>query len=500
MSDRFQVIVIKRFFLLALILAFCILSPAVADDKESFFPPTLQTDGKDRIFSVGGSTGFGFSQLGIWPDLLCKSTKDPLCNFNKSEFENRVSATAMLELCQSQTENDCIESVEISSDGVNFRKLIFEKYMPDGFLSSSAGNSFPADPNLSLPKGGLPSIWTETIEGQLSQLKYLVYYKYEMKFNQIKNKFEPVRVSLAATPFKETAGLVWSSLWTNGAISGIQYDFHSESALQITVRVSKQISGWFKARMRDIDIQISPYDELNNRLIVKGSAVSTPNFAVVKRMDSLNSAEEEFATHFGFSKGAVTTDPSDSKIFDYVQYWRSYLKDISSYTTTSWNIESTTWSSDNQCLQDSKKVVGIVATNAMGFDGNAPKFINGSLDYRVTGFHFKPDGITPNLGTYDLVIRSDAARCLYGFSNAPVSAQVSVSSSNGVNNVATTVVSEKNGWLNLKAAGFTFSEKIIKVKITQTKNLRYTINCVKGPVLKKVSGIKPKCPKGFKSL
>jgi hypothetical protein len=492
----------KRFFLSALIIGFVFsnLSLATAYDKQSFSPSTLQTDGRDRIFSIGGSTGFGFSQLGIWPNKLCKSTKDPVCDFTQSEFQNRVSATAMLELCQSKTDNDCIESVEVSDNGLTFRKLIFEKYMPDGFLSPTSGNSFPSDSNLNLPKGGLPSIWTEIIDGQVSQLKYLVYYKYEMKFNQAKNRFEPARVALAATPFKESSSLVWSSLWTDGLLSGIQYDFNPETVLQITVRVSKQPSGWFKARMKDIDIQISPYDESNNRLIVKGSAVSTPNFAVVKRMDSLNSTEEELAAHFGYSKGAVTTDPSDPKIFEYVDYWRSYLKDIASYTTTSWNIESTTWSSDNRCLQDSKRVLGVVATNAMGFDGNAPKFINGFLDYRVTGFHFKSDGVTPNLGTYDLVIRSDAARCLYGFSNAPVSAQVFVSSSNGINNIATTVVSEKNGWLNMKAVGFTFSEKILKVKISQAKNQRYTINCIKGSSSKKIVGVKPRCPKGYKSL
>ena len=67
----------KRFFLSVLIIGFVFsnLSLATAYDKQSFSPSTLQTDGRDRIFSIGGSTGFGFSQLGIWPNKLCKSTK-----------------------------------------------------------------------------------------------------------------------------------------------------------------------------------------------------------------------------------------------------------------------------------------------------------------------------------------------------------------------------------------------------------------------------------------
>jgi hypothetical protein len=77
-----------------------------------------------------------------------------------------------------------------------------------------------------------------------------------------------------------------------------------------------------------------------------------------------------------------------------------------------------------------------------------------------------PDGKTPIQGSYDLVIRSETARCLYRFSNAPLSATISVTGG-AERNVATTVVSEKNGWLKLAAYGFTFSDKTIKVKITK---------------------------------
>jgi hypothetical protein len=65
----------------------------------------------------------------------------------------------------------------------------------------------------------------------------------------------------------------------------------------------------------------------------------------------------------------------------------------------------------------------------------------------------------------------------------------------------------------MKAAGFTFSEKQIKVKITQEPSAsatpapvapvtvakkKSTITCVKGKTTKKVSAVTPKCPAGFK--
>jgi hypothetical protein len=476
-------------------------TPALAEDKEAFFPAALQTDGKDRIFSVGASTGASFSQLGHWPDMLCKSTKDPNCDFTRTQFDNRwqgISGHAMLELCTTETNNDCIENVEISRDGINFRELTFERYMPDGFLDPADGNTFPADAEMNLPRGGMASIWIENIDGKISDLKYLVYYKYYMQYSATTQNFELNKVSIIATPFKEKPGLVWASLWTNKTQSGIQYDFPPNTSLRITTHISKAPSGWFKARMKDIDVQILPFNEKNNKLIVKGSAVTTPSFAVARRAAELNTEEEKLVNIFGFDKGAVVADPADPAIFDYVDYWRVNLKDVAAKSMTSWGIESTTWTSDNRCLRDSKRVLGIVATNAMGYDGNAPKFVDGFLNYRVTGFHYTADGETPNLGTYDLLMRSDAARCLYGFSNAPVSAVVSISSSNGATNVATTVVSEKDGWLKMKAAGFTFSEKTLKVKITQNKNQKFSITCTKGKTLRKVTGTNPKCPTGFK--
>jgi hypothetical protein len=141
-------------------------------------------------------------------------------------------------------------------------------------------------------------------------------------------------------------------------------------------------------------------------------------------------------------------------------------------------------------------VLGIVTTNSMVYDGGVPKFSRGFLDYRVAGLHFESDGKTEVIGSYDLVMRSDVARCLYGFNRAPVSATITISGE-GDKSIATTVVSEKNGWLKLAAYGFTFSQKTIKVKLTQNKQT--TITCIApGKKTKKVTAAKPKCPSGFK--
>jgi len=101
-------------------------------------------------------------------------------------------------------------------------------------------------------------------------------------------------------------------------------------------------------------------------------------------------------------------------------------------------------------------------------------------------------------------MRSDIARCLYGFSSAPIKAEISITSDEGEKKVATTIVNEKNGWLYLSAKGFTFSAPTINVKLSQEKvvapvaSKKITISCVKGKTTKKVTAVSPKCPAGYK--
>ena len=107
----------------------------------------------------------------------------------------------------------------------------------------------------------------------------------------------------------------------------------------------------------------------------------------------------------------------------------------------------------------------------MIYNGGIPQFRNGFLNYEVAGLHYQPDGTTKVQGSYDLVMRSEVARCLYGFSRAPLSATISVVG-DGDKSIATTIVSERNGWLKLAAYGFTFSKKTIRAKITRAKPTR----------------------------
>ena len=169
----------------------------------------------------------------------------------------------------------------------------------------------------------------------------------------------------------------------------------------------------------------------------------------------------------------------------------------------------------------------------MVYDPSPPSYVDDALTYKVAGAHVGYDQETVFKGTYDLAIRSEAVRCLYNFTSAPIKVTVSVTSSDGTSqNVATEAVQEKDGWLTLRARNFTFSAPTIRLKLSQEAAVapvvkpaqpsapttkpatapvataptsvmpsaakKSTIACVKGKTVKKVSGIAPKCPVGYK--
>jgi hypothetical protein len=490
-----------------------------ADEKPAFFAASLQEMGENRIFMAGDDTGPTMSQLGNWwAGKICTSTKDPVCDFaNAGETKETAITTQMvLVVCDSDTREDCLESVEISRAGEPLRKLVFAGYSKE-ITNPRDGINFPADRSMNLPEGGNQSIWHEVVDGKVLEKKYLLAYVYEMFYSKETRKFLLNNVRLVIRPFKEVAGEQWDSLWRAEGKSGILYDFDPNTAMQATIRLSSTAAGWYRARLTDPDIQISDFSPTNNRVKIYGKTVSVPTFVVKRKASELDSVEKNFADSFGYSKGVVGANPGEPLIFPYIDHFRKVVGDKTTEQTTYWSVSSTTWTSQNKCLADSKRVLGIVTTNAMGYDGTAPKFEDGTLNYRVAGLHYGPDGKSLNLGTYDLLLRSDAARCLYGFSNAPISASVSITSGDGSQNVATTVVTEKDGWLKLQAAGFTFSEKTIRLKLDQASvnptpsptatptasaapvvAKKITIQCVKGKTVKKVTAVKPKCPTGYK--
>jgi len=186
--------------------------------------------------------------------------------------------------------------------------------------------------------------------------------------------------------------------------------------------------------------------------------------------------------------------------------WLPVAKDKAAAMPTQWRLGTMTDNGSGavkDCLDKEKSLAGVVTTNSTMYLDGPPVFQDNTLDYKVASTHLEADGTTVFKGSYELIMSSSVARCIYKFTSAPISATVSITSENGAANAATTVVNEKNGWLTLAAYGFTFSSPTVRVKLTQQPVApvvakKRTITCVKGKNIKKVTATNPICPKGYK--
>ena len=227
--------------------------------------------------------------------------------------------------------------------------------------------------------------------------------------------------------------------------------------------------------MKAPNFNVSRINSLYNRVMVEASPADVPRFFTQTRPDLGHPILQEVFGEKNLGSGGPYTifESTRPEAMTILKVLRNVAKDTAAGVSTIWSASSMSANeasyTGSQCLSDTSRLLGIVTTNATAYSGRAPQFKGGFLNYEVSGMHYLPGGEELSEGSYDLVMRSDVARCLYGFSNAPLSATVSVVNNKGKKAFATTVVSEKNGWLKMAAYGFTFSKKVIKVKVTKAK-------------------------------
>jgi hypothetical protein len=310
---------------------------------------------------------------------------------------------------------------------------------------------------------------------------------------------------------------------TDDAVCAVQKPMPENVKFSLDIRTGIKPSGWFHGRMTEPDIQITPFGN-QDVLSITAAPVKVPIlfFGPTKYSDLSSNLQKWWdnclaksacptSTRIpnsvgpgnkwpaGDKRNAETDFPASHKgAIGAVRTFSSAVKDKSVAAPTYWSYRTLeTGASLGRCFARNQGVQGIVTTNAIAYEDGAPKYQRGFLNYRVAGLHYLPDD-TKALGTYDLVMRSDLARCLYGFSRAAVSATITVAGE-GDTEIATTVVGERNGWLKLAAYGFTFSQKTIQVKLTQPRPT--SITCVSEADPRKtqrVTAVNPQCPAGFK--
>jgi hypothetical protein len=288
------------------------------------------------------------------------------------------------------------------------------------------------------------------------------------------------------------------------------------------VVLGNSMKGWFHGRIFQpvIDVQSNGTGQ-----IVTFEALPVQVPTLYQRVNT-SELSTEFKSYLGgnkiFSEGSGYFMPGNAgqDAIEMAGFWLPLVKDKATTSRTYWNVRTLDGEQDSdisRCSDGDGKLAGIVTTNSLVYSAGPPKYnkAEGSLDYKVLSPHLTATGDVA-VGSYDLVLRSDVARCIYGFSKAPISGSISIVSESGQNNVATTVINEKNGWLYMSANGFSYSSPTVKIKLSQEAEVvvatptptpsasakpvirAVTITCIKGKTSKKVTAVNPKCPAGYK--
>ena len=154
-----------------------------------------------------------------------------------------------------------------------------------------------------------------------------------------------------------------------------------------------------------------------------------------------------------------------------------------------------------------------------------------SLSYKASAPRLAPDGTTINTGFYYATISSADAMALWGLKKVEDAASalvISLKTTGSGTTGATKNVAVKNGRVIIQVFGFEFPDPMLDISLnpaydakstsaTSATNMSAqatvkktatpkpvakvkttTISCLKGNVLKKVTGVKPTCPAGYK--
>lgn len=438
-----------------------------------------------------------------------------------------ITTVSLIGRCNSELSENCIE-------GLNFYGNSGLK-TPATFEREVDGTKYKGRPEIDLIPGEAVSLWrADGFNHAGGENTYAAIVKIEQHFDSAKGKFNIHSFAASIVPYVTGSGgqpasheewvdsqgytsvgtnMEGKCSWIDSLGCGIHQDFGDNVRVELSVRISNKINGWFKGRIQHPDASISKFSNMNDTLVISGEPVSIPRFATYFTKENTPAEAEAWLPKSGskniddglftgqYTYGYFADDSRNA--MPMLEFLRVASKDTAAGFSRVWNFSTLNSYSSNSCLSDKSMVLGIVTTNATVYDGEVPNFANGQLSYQVSGLHYGPDGKTLNEGSYDLVMRSAVARCLYGFTKAPVSATISVLGEGGEKKVATTVVSEKDGWLKLAAYGFTYSSPRISVKLSQGKAASKvqpmkTITCVNGKIVKRITLPVPKCPAGYK--
>ena len=388
------------------------------------------------------------------------------------------------------------------------------------------GMPITSDPQLLRPPGDKATIWNLPSASHKGGSAYLVRaavahpgadnISYVDGGLQRLFSLEIVPISFAATNGVVTQDQISVEEFPEG------YEFRLRLHLGVYV---KAISGWFFGRVQNPSIERNGpqgFLEVSGapaRVPVGITDVISQEKFPQKYLDKCVGAEGCYWTAKIFGKGSFFTslDGRDPEILADFEGVPGGVKTVA--TLTSWEMDSTRLSqvvgpdgSYRECVEklygkSARVFLGAVSSNATLYQQTPPTWddANKSFTFKVSSPHLDESG-KANKGFYTLYIPIEQAKCRWGDDASLPQAQVEIINQDGKTSVTTAAAMIQNGMLRFNVAGFGYSAPSIRIKMSRSavgvtskiQPKKTAIACVKGKVIKKVVGINPKCPAGYK--
>jgi len=561
MNQRFTKFVSPFISLLLLFSVAAGTPPARAADSFVYTDFAANDFGLWSQSSIYGQDRKGSNKLEDWKQLWCSGWDDPSC----SVYDN-LFADLILSPCVNEADRACLDGIEAKNSSGALEKLTL---YGEATSQKIARYQFKSGANLvDVPAGGGLSIWKSSEKNaDGSDRLYAAHILLRYIATSSRQSGEAAD-KIVLSDFK---GQIYPVSLKSGSICkefaiGTQCinsaNFAGNEKLAVTLRMNKDLTGWIFGRMQNSEFSVTSLDASYNKIRIGGDVTLVPELAakVAKSEISKDPKLEKYLRDFftvgrvgvsvpnpgsgSFNDGGVggntsttyagfldaqTTTRLISVNFEKFALFAAFEDQLKPFSPAAsnngrnilretnsifWNFGANAYLGNNKCSSDKTKLHGIVVTNASIYENGPPEFKDGSLNYRVAGVHNNLDG-SEFKGRYTYIVRSDTARCYYGFSAAPIEARVEVISANNASQVASVLVSEKDGFIKLQADNFTFSSPTIKMKLSQATEVAQAkpvevaptksvpqkssvITCIKGKISKKISGVSPKCPSGYK--
>jgi hypothetical protein len=457
-------------------------------------------------------------------------------------FSNVMLAPCeMAELFDSKYQgfNACIE-------GIDSRKVGTSQWLP-GVLSTTQlgkpttsivkkgadydhmGEMRAYDPNFFRPTGYKATLWnlkSPHSAGSKYLLRAAIYgYDNEKDLSTYDGglqKYFRLEVLPVATPSKSEI--------TQDQVIVQEFPANYEYRVRIKLAVFvKSISGWFFSRLSDPKF-VREFRTAEGRLEISGKPALVP--IGITNVLPKSATPSDFCSEFTkfcetnqvlFDRAVTFSDLErwDPKVLG---QWESVPGGVRTAATLSvWRVDTSRLadafsdeSAESQkCIADlygkgARVFLGAVMSNASLYQSTPPAWddTNKSFVFKVASPHLDERG-QPNKGNYTLYIPTEMAKCRWGESSSSGKAEIQIVNAGGTTSVTTVAATTENGNLRFNIAGFGYSSPTIKIRMGKdikapvaevTPKKSVAIKCVKGKTVKKVVGVKPVCPSGYKKV